>query len=112
MRLNLNSEAEGVFKRVHSRFKSSNRYVDAPNTNFLAQLLTSIEKRMTQDWVESLASDLTAPKLKRKLMRERLTKLADQIDEDALDKLERRITKIENKTERQETIGGKSAEKS
>ncbi len=111
MRVNLNTEAEGALVRVHARFKETNPYVDAPNASFLGQFLQCLEKQITQEWVVGLAPQLTAPRLKRKVMRERLAKLADNIDDDALDKLERRIKKFESQAGNKDENGVNYAEK-
>jgi hypothetical protein len=110
VRLNLSKEAVDALDRVHVRFKAVNPYVETSYAGFLGMLLASLGEDLTRERIEGLAAKLTAPKLKRKLMRERLVELADQIDEDDLDKLERRIKRIAKPSEGEPNIGGNSAE--
>ena len=109
--MNLSAQAVSVLKRIHGRFKEINPYIDSPNVAFLTQFLLSLDDRLTQEWITDLAPHLTSQRLKRKVIRERLEKLADQMDDDALDKLERLIKKIEIKSENKIENGGISAEK-
>lgn len=110
MRLKINGQALDALKRLHKRIAALNTFSGNMDGTFASQLLIGVDRHLSADQLTSIAADATSPKVRKKQIRDRLEKLADQIDEDALEKLERRIKKIETKTETRGDIGGKTAE--
>lgn len=93
MRLVLNERGHEALKRIQARCKEINPHIEPTMSAFLSDLLRAIDTTVSKAELKAIAERLTSDRIKRKLIREEILRIADQADESDVQKFVEKIAK-------------------
>ena len=89
MRIFLTEPAVRALEELQTKLKSHNQNIEPSGGLFLNQLLSALNSWLSSRDIKGLASQLTSARIKRRLLREFLSTIADKIGDDALESVEK-----------------------
>ena len=91
MKIVLNADAVCSVKKLQEQIRSKNEFAQKRFSPMVSQVLIKAVSAFTEKHLEELANALVSPDGQKKVLLKRLEKLAAELGEDSISKLERSI---------------------